>query len=942
VTAFPSLQDGLAAATAGDEIWVAAGTYAATATAKFVLKNGVALYGGFAGTETELAQRDWARNVTTLDGAALGSTATIAADSDARTRLDGFVVRNGKAEKGGGVHCLRSAAWIANNTITENQAFVAGSGIYCEESMLVISNNAVVANPTPANGVFGSGFGGGINCTGGAPLIANNRLVWNSAFAGGAILCDRSAPTIQGNLVLANLAESIGGGIESLDASPLIQNNRLIGNMVWQRNSLGGGALSCSKNSSPKIIGNLILDNAVAGRTPTFGGGGLLVLEGASPSLHNNAFVRNRSAGGAGGIHSVSTGIVLLVNNVVALNSSGLQTTDPATVLRRNCFFGNGANDFVLPSGAPDPTANGLNLTVDPLLIENQLFADLRLHPNSPCRDAGDSSVVQPDSLDLDGQPRVQGPSVDIGADETDGVATGFDPRQVRVRTTGDDRNDGSSWALAKRTIQAATDTLAAGGGEVWVAGGTYTERNRLRPFVYLYGGFRGDETRVESRDWQANSTILDGQQAGSVVTFEWVDNFSALDGFVVRNGKAERGGGILCRYSSVGIRNNTILDNTAVQGGGLALLDFSSAIVERNRFIYNSAVYEPVLTGGRGGGLYLGRQPALLANNLFLSNSASSSVVQPLAIYGAGAAIYADIVSTNPPSGTRRPELGNETIIVNNTLLRNMARASDGVTTQETGGSIQFLANRTRVANNIVAFGTSGITVSGMALRSGYLVNNCVFGNGANYVFISDQTGVGGNISVDPLLVDAATDFHLRSDSPCLDAGDDGRVQAGWLDLDGEPRTQGAHVDIGADEFTPVTPGAGSFEGWIAAHFTGQTDPAVIGVAADPDRDGLPNLVEFAFGLDPALAQSGFTGLRASVDPAAPTVLTLEFTRPAGRIGLSYLLESSPDLVTWAPLSATPQTLDLGGGQEKVVVRDTEVLAAQQQRFLRLSVKKD
>ena len=59
--AFIDLQDALALAFAGQEIWVAAGTYLPTSDTNrevsFVMVEGVALYGGFAGTETSLAER---------------------------------------------------------------------------------------------------------------------------------------------------------------------------------------------------------------------------------------------------------------------------------------------------------------------------------------------------------------------------------------------------------------------------------------------------------------------------------------------------------------------------------------------------------------------------------------------------------------------------------------------------------------------------------------------------------------------------------------------------------------------------------------------------------------------------------------------------------------------------------------------------------------------
>ena len=70
--AFHDLHDALALAEAGDEIWVAKGTYRASASgnrsASFQLLSGVRLYGGFAGTELDLSERDWTNTPTALDG----------------------------------------------------------------------------------------------------------------------------------------------------------------------------------------------------------------------------------------------------------------------------------------------------------------------------------------------------------------------------------------------------------------------------------------------------------------------------------------------------------------------------------------------------------------------------------------------------------------------------------------------------------------------------------------------------------------------------------------------------------------------------------------------------------------------------------------------------------------------------------------------------------
>lgn len=101
-------------------------------------------------------------------------------------------------------------------------------------------------------------------------------------------------------------------------------------------------------------------------------------------------------------------------------------------------------------------------------------------------------------------------------------------------------------------------------------------------------------------------------------------------------------------------------------------------------------------------------------------------------------------------------------------------------------------------------------------------LITNCiVWNNGddlsgctAAYSCISDCNDVGDpnthNICVDPCFIDIdANDFHLRSNSPCIEAGDPNGDYLGEKDIDGQPRvmnrrgedTEEAVVDIGADE---------------------------------------------------------------------------------------------------------------------------------------------
>jgi hypothetical protein len=78
-------------ASSGDEIWVAADTY----TENITLKAGVALYGGFSGSENTLGDRNWRTNVTIIDGNQNGSVVTVPTGVTSTTIIDGFTIQNG-------------------------------------------------------------------------------------------------------------------------------------------------------------------------------------------------------------------------------------------------------------------------------------------------------------------------------------------------------------------------------------------------------------------------------------------------------------------------------------------------------------------------------------------------------------------------------------------------------------------------------------------------------------------------------------------------------------------------------------------------------------------------------------------------------------------------------------------------------------------------------
>ncbi len=190
---------------------------------------------------------------------------------------------------------------------------------------------------------------------------------------------------------------------------------------------------------------------------------------------------------------------------------------------------------------------------------------------------------------------------------------------------------NGSSWDNALGSIQSAADTMdSVGGGEVWVAAGTYTAAKdpvvQLRPHVAVYGGFTGTETSRDARDWEANTTIIDGQSARRCVIGE---NNATLDGFTVRKGHASgNGGGMYNTVFSPTVANCTFAENNAAADGGGICNEGASPTFDNCAFSGNTAM-------ANGGAMYnISSEPTLAACS-FTGNSAPSG--NGGAMYNAG-----------------------------------------------------------------------------------------------------------------------------------------------------------------------------------------------------------------------------------------------------------------------------------------------------------------
>lgn len=100
-----------------------------------------------------------------------------------------------------------------------------------------------------------------------------------------------------------------------------------------------------------------------------------------------------------------------------------------------------------------------------------------------------------------------------------------------------------------------------------------------------------------------------------------------------------------------------------------------------------------------------------------------------------------------------------------------------------------------------------AGVFSNCTVTKAGGTANNCLLGPGSlvsgGNNLIWDETDSSSDTYVDKIFVNFAEgDYRLASDSPALDSGDDAFVGSGDLDLDGNPRIMGTHVDIGAYEY--------------------------------------------------------------------------------------------------------------------------------------------
>jgi predicted outer membrane repeat protein len=201
-----------------------------------------------------------------------------------------------------------------------------------------------------------------------SPALTNVTFSGNTAAQGGGVYNwthqgESSDPTLTNVSFSGNTADTQGGGMYNWTSNPALTNVTFSGN-----NADEGGGMANWNGSSPTLDNCILWGNTATNGAQIYNGG-------SSPTI-SYSDIQGSGGSGAGWDNNLGT------------DGDGNIDADPQFV------DADGPDDVV---GTPDD--------------------DLRLGLTSPAINAGDNSAVTV-TTDLDGQPRIQGGTVDMGAYE--------------------------------------------------------------------------------------------------------------------------------------------------------------------------------------------------------------------------------------------------------------------------------------------------------------------------------------------------------------------------------------------------------------------------------------------------------------------------------------------------------------------------------------------
>ena len=365
------------------EIWIKAGEYQVSTPLK--MKEGVAIYGGFAGTETELTQRV-SGNETILDGQGIsqifnnnyeGSTAL----SD-NSILEGVTIANAKGTLGGGIY-NKNANPIIDNCKFKNCSAEKGAGIYNDSSTPVVANCTFDSNTAnQGGGLYNKSSNASIlNCTfvsnAGSGMynyiadskmsIGNCTFYLNTSENGSGMYNESASPTMLHCTFTKNTATTLGGGMYNASSNPNIINSIFWNNAVLNENNVASKEIYNDTSSSP-VVNTCIIENGYTNGTGIYTDDPML-----TELVDNGGQVKTIAL--ANGSPAIGKGFTSEEMPVLSVDARGLYRNDPPTLGAVEVLYNPEYDKWVLENNLTKETSSPEQTSVVGTLTNLEKYA---------------------------------------------------------------------------------------------------------------------------------------------------------------------------------------------------------------------------------------------------------------------------------------------------------------------------------------------------------------------------------------------------------------------------------------------------------------------------------------------------------------------------------------------------------------------------------------
>eukprot|EP01084_Bolivina_argentea_P298345 514110_1 len=576
INAYKTVDEALTSAnTESDEMWILGGhTYVPMTTDRincFIANNGIKIFGGFMGTESDISER----LSTTPETILSGDINTINDPTDncyhvltytQQLTLDTITITDGYANLetetsykdqenvlhryGGALitfNIRRTTQLTLNNIKFINNQAINGGALWFSSNdntaVNVVITNCIFQNNIAIDGIWEGGYGGAIYL-----YFLSNITVFNTQFVN-------------------NVAAFRGGAVYQ-DYGGIFECNQCVFTSNTATQGYGGALFSEDRNSQTEGTFPLIINSNFSDNSAAIYGGAICWFNNVEGRIENSRFIDNS---------------VMINGGAIALIWSTNMT-----------------NNIQLVGNMPDNTIF-YETDFDYVEIDHDLDMDVNAKMNEIYNLF---QIIQSDT-DL------------FGYLNSDSIFRCYvDSQQPN------NNKDGTTWGKAKKDIQPCLNLLNTTGGDIWVKSGTYNPTEipqwkinlnktavQHKSFILydnitLYGGFMGGETEVSARNFAQYKTYLSCELNNDRFCNEimMAADHCIVDGFIfikAQNGMATRrrrlqagsGGG-----NSISVED-VLTSTSAVVGGGI--YTNSTNIIVANTIFYK------LFSSGKGGAVY-------------------------------------------------------------------------------------------------------------------------------------------------------------------------------------------------------------------------------------------------------------------------------------------------------------------------------------------------